>query len=57
VPVNTSGLYTFSVSPTDAEKIALTEQDGLGLYMTLIPPNTPPVSIPPVSQENITSAL
>ncbi len=57
VPVNTSGLYTFSVSPTDAEKIALAEQDGLGLYMTLVPPNTPPSSIPSVNQENITSAL
>ena len=57
VPVNTSGLYTFSVSPTDAEKIALTEQEGLGLYMTLVPPNTPPASIPPVNLGNITSAL
>ena len=56
-PVNTSGLYTFSVSPSNAEKIALTEQDGLGLYMTLVPPNNAPVSIPPVNQGNITSAL
>jgi Flp pilus assembly protein CpaB len=56
-PVNTSGLYTFSVTPTDAEKIALAEQDGLGLYMTLVPPNTAPVTIPPVTQGNITSAL
>jgi len=56
-PVNTSGLYTFSVSPVDAEKIALTEQDGLGLYMTLVSPNSQSVTIPPVNQGNITSAL
>jgi Flp pilus assembly protein CpaB len=54
--INTSGLFTFSVTPTDAERIALAEQDGLGLYMTLVPPNTPPVTIPPVDQGNITSA-
>jgi len=52
---NTSGLYTFSVTPTDAAKIALAEQDGLGLYMTLVPPSSPQVTIPPVSQGNITS--
>jgi len=57
VPVNTSGLFTFSVSPTDAEKIALAEQDGLGLYMTLTAPKAPPVTIPPVNQGNITNAL
>jgi Flp pilus assembly protein CpaB len=55
-PVSTSGLYTFSVTPTDAARIALAEQDGLGLYMTLVPPNSPPVTIPAVSQGNITSA-
>jgi Flp pilus assembly protein CpaB len=52
-PVNTSGLYTFSLTPTDAEKIALTEQDGLGLYMTLVPPNNASVTVPPVNQGNI----
>jgi len=57
VPVNISGLYTFAVTPTNAEKIALTQQDGLGLYMTLVPPNNTPVTIPPVNQGNITSAL
>lgn len=55
-PTNTSGLYTFSVTPTDAERIALAEQEGLGLYMTLVPPNSPPVTIPPVNQGNINSA-
>jgi pilus assembly protein CpaB len=56
-PVSTSGLYTFSVTPANAERIALAEQDGLGLYMTLVPPNSTPVTIPSVSQGNITSAL
>jgi Flp pilus assembly protein CpaB len=54
-PVSTTGLYTFSVTPANAERIALAEQDGLGLYMTLVPPNSPPSTIPPVSQGNITS--
>jgi pilus assembly protein CpaB len=55
-PVSTTGLYTFSVTPANAERIALAEQDGLGLYMTLIPQNAAPVSVPPVNQGNITSA-
>jgi pilus assembly protein CpaB len=55
-PAGTTGLYTFSVTPANAERIALAEQDGLGLYMTLVPPNSPAVSVPPVSQGNITSA-
>jgi Flp pilus assembly protein CpaB len=56
-PANSSGLYTFSVTPTDAERIALAEQDGLGLYMTLVPPNSSSTSIPSVSQGNIANAL
>jgi Flp pilus assembly protein CpaB len=56
-PANTSGLYTFTVTPTDAARIALAEQDGLGLYMTLVPPHSSQVSVPPVSQGNVTSAL
>ena len=56
-PVSTSGLYTFSVTPANAERIALAEQDGLGLYMTLVPPHSTPVTIPSVSQGNITSEL
>jgi Flp pilus assembly protein CpaB len=54
-PANTSGLYTFSVTPTDAERIALAEQEGLGLYLTLPPPNAAQVSVPPISQGSITS--
>ncbi|HUD16016.1 MAG TPA: Flp pilus assembly protein CpaB [Acidimicrobiales bacterium] len=56
-PDGTSGLYTFSVTPANAERIALAEQDGLGLYMTLVPPHSPPVTVPAVSQGNISSAL
>jgi pilus assembly protein CpaB len=56
-PVSTSGLYTFSVTPANAERIALAEQDGLGLYMTLVPPNSTPVTVPSVNQGNITSEL
>jgi Flp pilus assembly protein CpaB len=54
--LNTSGLYTFSVTPTDAERIAFAEQDGLGLYMTLVPPNNTPVTIPQVNEGNVTNA-
>jgi len=54
--VSTSGLYTFAVTPANAERIALAEQDGLGLYMTLVPPHSKAVTIPAVSQGNINSA-
>jgi Flp pilus assembly protein CpaB len=54
--VSTTGLYTFAVTPANAERIALAEQDGLGLYMTLVPPHSHPVTIPAVSQGNINSA-
>ena len=54
--VSTSGLYTFAVTPANAERIALAEQDGLGLYMTLVPPHSKSVTIPAVSQGNINSA-
>jgi len=55
-PSNSSGLYTFTVTPTDAARIALAEQQGLGLYMTLVPPHSAQVSVPPVNQGNLTSA-
>ncbi len=54
---SSSGLYTFAVTPANAERIALAEQDGLGLYMTLVRPNSPPVTVPAVSQGNISNAL
>jgi pilus assembly protein CpaB len=55
-PVSTTGLYTFSVTPANAERIALAEQDGLGLYMVLTPTNAGSASVPPVNEGNITSA-
>jgi pilus assembly protein CpaB len=55
-PVNSSGLYTFEVTPVDAERIALAQQDGLGIYMVLVPPGTAQVTLPPVSQGDITNA-
>jgi Flp pilus assembly protein CpaB len=55
--VSTSGLYTFAVTPANAERIALAEQDGLGLYLTLVPANAKQVTVPPVNQGNITSGL
>ena len=54
-PLNTTGLYTFAVTPTDAERIALAEQEGLGLYMTLVPPDTTQSTVPSVGQGNITN--
>jgi Flp pilus assembly protein CpaB len=54
-PLNTTGLYTFSVTPTDAERIALAEQDGLGLYMVLVPANSPTQTVPAVNPGNLTS--
>jgi pilus assembly protein CpaB len=55
-PASSSGLYTFSVSPADSQRIALAEQEGLGLYMVLVPPNNAPVNLPPLTQGNITNA-
>ena len=50
---NTSGLFTFEVDPTDAARIALAEQQALGLYMLLVPPGNPVVSIPAVTPSNV----
>jgi pilus assembly protein CpaB len=55
-PASSSGLYTFSVSPADSQRIALAEQQGLGLYMVLVPPNNAPVNLPPLSQGNLSNA-
>jgi pilus assembly protein CpaB len=43
---SSSGLYTFEVRPTDAEKIALAQQQNLGIYMLLVPPGDPTVALP-----------
>ena len=38
---STSGLYTFAVAPADAERIALAQQQNLGIYLALVPPGNP----------------
>jgi len=44
-----SGLFTFAVSPYDATRIALAQQQDLGIYLLLVPPNNPVVGIPQVA--------
>jgi pilus assembly protein CpaB len=41
-----SNLYTFSVTPADAQRIALAQQQNLGIYLVLVPPGSPVVSVP-----------
>jgi pilus assembly protein CpaB len=55
-PASSGGLYTFSVSPSDSQRIALAEQEGLGLYMVLVPPNNAPVNLPPLTQGSLSNA-
>ena len=43
-----SGFFTFAVKPSDAARIALAQQQSLGIYLLLVPPNNPVVSIPSV---------
>ncbi|HUY23471.1 MAG TPA: Flp pilus assembly protein CpaB [Acidimicrobiales bacterium] len=50
-----SGLFTFAVSPSDAARIALAEQQAMGIYMLLVPPGNPVVSIPAVTPDGILS--
>jgi pilus assembly protein CpaB len=50
---NTSGLFTFEVSPTDAARIALAQQESMGIYMLLVPPGNPVTSIPSVTPSNV----
>jgi pilus assembly protein CpaB len=44
----TSGFFTFGVKPADAARIALAQQQSLGIYLLLVPPNNPVVPIPSV---------
>jgi Flp pilus assembly protein CpaB len=48
-----SGLYTFGVKPSDAQRIALAEQQNLGIYLLLVPPDNPVVSVPAVDPGSI----
>jgi Flp pilus assembly protein CpaB len=52
---NTSGLYTFAATPTNAERIALAQQQNLGIYLLLVPPNNPVASLPTFTPGNILS--
>jgi len=47
------GLFTFAVTPSDAQRIAFAQQSGLGLYLTLVPPGNPVVTVPPTNNDNI----
>ncbi len=49
----TSGLFTFEVAPSDAERIALAQQQNLGIYMLLVPPGNPVVNVPGVDPGNV----
>ena len=51
--INTSGLYTFAATPTNAERIALAQQAGMGIYLLLVPANNPVVSVAPYNPGNI----
>lgn len=48
-----AGLITFAASPLNAERIAAAEQQGLGIYLLLVPPGNPVVSVPGVGSENV----
>jgi pilus assembly protein CpaB len=52
---NSSGLFTFQVTPTDAARIALAQQQAMGIYMLLVPPGSGVTSIPSVTPSNILS--
>jgi pilus assembly protein CpaB len=48
-----SGLFTFATTPADALKIALAEQQSLGIYLSLVPPGNPVVPVAPISPANV----
>jgi pilus assembly protein CpaB len=52
---NTSGLYTFETTPENAARVALAQQMNLGIYMVLVPPNNPVVSVPQFNPANVLS--
>ena len=47
-----SGLITFAVPPAAATRIVFAAQNG-GLYLALVPPDNPPVNIPPTNTGNL----
>jgi pilus assembly protein CpaB len=52
---NNSGLFTFAATPTNAARIAFAQQNGLDIYLLLVPSGNPVVSIPGVNAQNILS--
>ncbi len=52
---NTSGLFTVAVNPAEATRIALAQQESLGLYMLLVPPGNPVVTVPSATTGNFLS--
>jgi pilus assembly protein CpaB len=52
---STSGLFTFEVAPADAARIALAQQQNFGIYLLLVPPDNPVVSVPGVDPGHILS--
>jgi pilus assembly protein CpaB len=50
---SSSGLYTFEVQPAEAQRIALAEQQSLGIYMLLVPPGNAVVSLPGVDVTHV----
>ncbi|HMK99129.1 MAG TPA: Flp pilus assembly protein CpaB [Acidimicrobiales bacterium] len=50
-----SGLFTFAVSPDNATRIALAQQQDLGIYLLLVPPDNPVVDIGQVAVGNLLS--
>jgi pilus assembly protein CpaB len=54
-PANTSGLFTFAATPTNAARIAFAEQNNLGIYLLLVPNGNPVVSVPGINAQNLLS--
>jgi pilus assembly protein CpaB len=48
-----SGLITFAVSPEAASRIVFASTQGGGIYLTLVPADNQPISIPPVNGGNL----
>lgn len=52
---SSSGLFTFAATPQNAERIALAQDQNLGIYLLLTPPSNPVVSVPPSNAGNVLS--
>jgi len=52
---NTSGLFTFAATPQNAARIAFAQQENLGIYLVLVPPNNSVTSVPLFNVGNLLS--